>query len=402
DELGAGPVALARARRAQTARSLLVGTDLPVTEVAFAAGFGSVRQFNDTMRGVFDARPGELRALGHPARSGTGSGAAGAAVRLDLDLPVRQPFDAVGVFGFLAARAVAGIEVAHIDSPSSLGYARTLALPHGPGAIDVAATHGPAGWQLRLRLEVESLADVAPAVARVRRLLDLDADPVAIDAALSEDPQMSPLVARAPGMRVPGAVEPFELVVRAVVGQQISVARATAHLDRLVAVAGRRWASGIPGLDRLFPTPEEILEHIPVPVDGEPLDPDRPLRLPSRSVRAVISCARAVLDETLHLHVGADADALRAQLVAVPGIGPWTAAYVTMRVLGDPDAWLPGDVALVAGARAAGILPLEMSKGAAHRALAERATLWSPWRSHAVMHLWRAAAAPRPTEGATP
>ena len=399
DELGAGPVALARARRAQMARSLLVGTNLSVTDVAFAAGFGSIRQFNDTMREIFDARPFELRALGHPVDR-AGEEGDSAHVRLDLALPVRQPFDADGVFRFLAARAVAGVEVAEVSSASRLRYARTLTLPHGPGAIDIVATRRTGtGWEVALRLETTSLHDVGAAVSRVRRLLDLDADPVAIDAALSTDPQIQPLVENTPGIRVPGAVDPHETLVRAIVGQQISVARATAHLDRLVAMAGERWTSSIPGLHRLFPTPARIIEHVPPPVDGSPPDPERPLRLPRRSVRAVITSAQALIQGELALHIGADPDGLREQLVALPGIGPWTAAYVTMRVLGDPDMWLIGDVALLAGAKAAGVVPPEATKAAAHRALAERARAWAPWRSYAVMHLWRAVATPTPPEG---
>ncbi|RMB61177.1 DNA-3-methyladenine glycosylase 2 family protein [Tessaracoccus antarcticus] len=398
DELGAGPVALARARRAQTARTLLAGTQLPVTEVAFASGFGSIRQFNETMRDVFGARPGDLRRRAHSPAARSGVLTESATVRLDLALPVRQPFDAPGVFEFLAGRSVAGIEVADVSSDNRLRYARTLALPRGPGAVDVVATRrAGGGWEVRVLLETASLNDVAPAVARVRRLLDLDADPVAIDAALSADPQLAPLVRRTPGIRVPGAVDPHELLVRAIVGQQISVVRATAHLDRLVAVAGEHWSSSIPGLDRLFPTPQRIIEHVPEPVDGAPPDPQRPLRLPRRSVRAVVGAARAILDGDLDVHVGADRDTVGEQLVSLKGIGPWTAGYVAMRVLGDPDTWLPGDVALVAGARAAGILEVGVVKAAAHRALTERAAAWAPWRSHAVMHLWRAGTAPAHT-----
>ena len=402
DELGTGPVALARARRAQSARALLVDTDLPITEVAFAAGFGSIRQFNDTLRTVFDVRPGELRASGRATSHAQGARSGTASVRLDLSLPVRHPFDAEGVFRFLAVRAVAGIEVADVSTDARLRYARTLALPGGPGAVDIVATrdhHAP--WGIRLGLEVTSLADVAPAVARVRRLLDLDADPVAVDAALSSDPQLAPWVRRTPGIRVPGAVDPHELIVRAIVGQQISVARATAHLDRLVEVAGEHWVSSIPGLDRLFPTPERIIEHVPEPEAGAPPDPDRPLRLPGRSVRAVVAAARAMAEGALDIHVGAEPAVLRDQLVSHNGIGPWTAGYVAMRVLGDPDTWLPGDVALVAGGRVTGILPADVAKAPAHRRLAEHAKRWAPWQSYAVMHLWRAAAARAANEGIT-
>ncbi|WP_159796149.1 AlkA N-terminal domain-containing protein [Puerhibacterium puerhi] len=400
-ELGAGPLALARAQRAQTARALLVGTDLRLADVAFAAGFGSIRQFNDTVAAVFAATPGELRAR---ARRGERPAAtpAGAAVRLELALPVRQPFDAPGVLGFLAARAVAGVEAAATDDDGTLRYARTLALPHGPGAFEVAATpdatgaHGPgARWALRLRLELTSLADVATAVARVRRLLDLDADPVAVDTALAADPALAPLVAATPGVRVPGTVDPEELVLRAIVGQQISVAAARTHLGRLAAAVGRPYASSLPGLDRLFPTPAEVAAGVPVPPDAaSAADPSRPLRLPARGVAAVVGAARALADGELAVDVGTDAGALRDALVARPGVGPWTAAYVAMRVLGDPDAWLAGDVALLSGAVAAGALdlPAGTPKARAHRALAERAAAWAPWRSYAALHLWRVAA----------
>ncbi|NHT17240.1 AlkA N-terminal domain-containing protein [Cellulomonas sp. IC4_254] len=406
-ELGAGPQALARARRAQTARALLVGTALPVTDVAFAAGFGSVRQFNDTIREVFAVRPSELRARARradaagasvapaagPGPAAAGAGAGAPQVRLDLALPVRQPFDARGVLGFLAVRAVAGVEVADLPPDGPLRYGRTLALPHGPGAVEVVATPDRGGWRLSARLELASLADVGTAVARVRRLLDLDADPAAVDAALSADPVLAPLVAATPGTRVPGTVDPAELVVRAIVGQQISVAAARGHLGRLAAAAGAPYASGVPGLDRLFPTPEEVLAAVPAPVPGADPDPARPLRLPARQVAAVLAAAGALADGTLPAHVGADPAELRARLVALPGVGPWTAAYVAMRVLGDPDAWLTGDVALVAGALASGALKSGLPRPAAHRALAERAAAWSPWRSYAAMHLWRAAAA---------
>lgn len=413
-ELGAGPLALARAQRAQTARALLVGTDLRLADVAFAAGFGSIRQFNDTVAEVFAATPGDLRARARrterPAAGPTGA----AAVRLELALPVRQPFDARGVLGFLAARAVAGVEAAGTDDDGALRYARTLALPHGPGAFEVTATPGtarptaspataptaPARWALRLRLELASLADVATAVARVRRLLDLDADPVAVDTALAADPALAPLAAATPGIRVPGAVDPHELVLRAIAGQQISVAAARTHLGRLAAAVGRPYASAIPGLERLFPAPAEVAAGVPVPHDAaSAADPARPLRLPARGVAAVVGAARAMADGELAVDVGTDPDALRDALVARPGVGPWTAAYVAMRVLGDPDAWLDGDVALLAGAAAVGALdlPAGTPKPRAHRALAQRAGAWAPWRSYAAMHLWRAAERPAGT-----
>ena len=403
-ELGAGPLALARAQRAQTARSLVVGTDLPLADVAFAAGFGSIRQFNDTVVEVFGTTPSDLRARAHrrgrpqsrravtrvvdpeDARGrALSQGCEVARVRLDLELPVREPFDARGTVAFLAARAVDGVEVADLDR-EDVRYARTLRLPHGPGAAEVVAGPAVGPGRVAVRLELASAADVSVAVARLRRLLDLDADPTAVDTALSDDPALAPLVARTPGLRVPGTVDPHEIVVRAIVGQQISVSAARTHLGRLAAAAGTPYASDVPGLTRLFPTAAQVAATAP----------DH-LRLPARSVAAVVDTARALDDGNLAVGVGDDGDALRAALVARRGIGPWTAAYVAMRVLRDPDAWLDGDVALLAGAAAAGVdlgLPGDATRAARSRALAARATRWAPWRSYAALHLWRAALPP--------
>lgn len=399
-ELGASPLALARARRAQSARALLVGSDLPITQVAFAAGFGSVRQFNDTVREVFDARPGELRTRFGRGRSEIASESritreprpSNTPVRLELALPVRQPYDAPGVFSFLAARAASGVESADLTDTARLRYARTLALPHGPSAFEVvAAQAGAHEWSFQVHLELSDVADVAPAVARVRRLLDLDADPQSIDTALSADPMLAPLVTRTPGIRVPGAIDPHELVVRALVGQQISVVAARGHLSRLATELGTPYASSFAGLNRLFPSPAQLAAGVPEPPASGPLDPDRPLRLPRQSIRAVAATAQALADGTLSVHVGSDFAELRERLVARPRIGSWTAAYIALRVLGDPDAWLNGDVALVTGARALGALDAELPPAMSHRMLAQRALDWAPWRSYASMHLWQAA-----------
>lgn len=401
DELGVGPTALARARRAQSARALLVGTDLPITEVALAAGFGSIRQFNETIREVFDVHPGELRARAEPGQENHDTVGEGSTITISVTLPVRQPFDAPGVFGFLAARAVGGVEIVDLSSPERLRYARTLSLPGGPGSADVTALNVGDGWEIRLRLELTDLADAAPAISRVRRLLDLDADPVAVDVALLSDPRLRTLVEATPGIRVPGAVDGYELLIRAIVGQQISVKRATGHLNRLAEVAGRRWQSSISGLDRLFPTAEQVIRHVVETAADAELDPDRPLRLPRRSIATVLACSRATLDGSLNLHVGAAPEELRSQLILLSGIGPWTASYVAMRVPGDPDAWLPGDVALVAGANRLGILPPDLPSAQSHKVLAQEAEMWAPWRSYAAMHLWRATT-PSPPLSRTP
>lgn len=314
-----------------------------------------------------------------------------------MPLPVRQPFDAPSVFHFLGVRALPGVELAELPADGPLRYARTLLLPHGPGVIDVLASRDhPKGWSVRVDLQLATLADEAVAIAHVRRLLDLDAGGATVDAALATDPVLAPRVAATPGIRVPGAVDPHEMVVRALVGQQISVAAARTHLARLATLAGTAFHSGVPGLDRLFPTAGQVATVMPAPADGEPLDPARPLRLPGRAIRTVLGTADALDRGELRVDAAADPETMRAQLLARPGIGPWTASYIAMRVLGDPDAWLVGDVALVAGAKSLGMLDTGMPARTAHQALAKRAEAWAPWRSYAAMHLWQAAAPATP------
>ncbi|RLP79334.1 DNA-3-methyladenine glycosylase 2 family protein [Mycetocola lacteus] len=390
EQLGAGPLALARARRAQTARALLVGTDLDIAQIAFASGFGSIRQFNNTILEVFAQTPGTLRGRARPAHP---ERTAGEAVRISLDLPMRAPYDARGVFAFLAARAIAGVEAVDLADSGRLRYARTLRLPGGPAAVEVHADLGMQGWKLRAELELSDLADLGTALSRLRRLLDLDADPQAVDAALSRDPHLAPLVAAVPGVRVPGTADAQETVIRALIGQQISVAAARTHLGRIAVALGQRYTSRFAGLSVLFPTMRALAEGIPIPEPGVAPDPERILKLPGRQVKTVRDTAAALAGGDLVVHVGVEGEALRAALTKRPGIGPWTAGYIAMRVLGDPDAWLERDVALLAGSRVLGLGDPSQSAAAAHLALAETAGTWAPWRSYAVMHLWRVAAA---------
>jgi AraC family transcriptional regulator of adaptative response / DNA-3-methyladenine glycosylase II len=410
-ELGAGPLALARAQRAQTARALLVGTSLRLADVAFAAGFGSIRQFNDTVAEVFGTTPTELRArarrrpvgaevgTSHRGRSRPGPTSVRSAdlddhahdqpVRISLSLPVREPFDARGVLEFLAVRAVEGVESADLGTGSPAGsvplrYARTVALPHGPGAFEVRVPR-PGSGRVDLDLELADLADAPVAVARVRRLLDLDADPMAVDSALAADPVLAPSVAAVPGIRVPGTLDPAELLFRAIVGQQISVAAARTHLSRLAKGVGTSYASAFEGLTRLFPTPAQVAGST-----GEP-GAEAYLRLPARTLATVLGAGRDLAGGTLALSVGDDADDLRRRLVSRPGIGPWTAGYVALRVLGDPDVLMDGDVALLAGARNLGLVSAEAPRPHQFKELARRGAVWAPWRSYAAMHLWRSA-----------
>lgn len=354
DELGAGPLAIARAQRAHTARLLIESTDLPFTDVAYGAGFGSVRQFNDTVREVFAVPPRELRrrsAAGAP----TGPG------QVSLLLPARDPFDSSALMRFLAMRCVPGVE-AMIDGT----YHRTLRLPHGPGTVAL----GPERRGVRAVVRVADWRDVAPAVQRCRRLLDLDADPVAIDELLGADALLGPLVGAAPGRRSPGHVDGAELAVRAVLGQQVSVAGARTVTGRIVAVAGERLPVSDGPLTHLFPSPAALAEladdHLPMP------DSRR------RTLRAM--CA-AIDRGELDIGPGADRTTLVDRLRAVPGIGPWTASYVVMRGLNYPDSFLPSDV----GVRHA----LDRLRvGSTPRAAAALAERWRPFRSYALHHLW--------------
>ncbi len=397
-ELGAGPLALARAQRAQTARLLIETTALPFTDVAFAAGFPSIRQFNETVREVFASTPTELRrgangaagrrngggprAVGARSASTNGHGTASpdAAPTLELRLRHRAPLDAAGLLAFLGQRAVPGVEQLTADG----AYRRVLALPHGPGIAELspAAT----GDHVRCTLRLADLRDLAAAVQRCRRLLDLDADPVAVAEALGADPLLAPLIARVPGRRVPGAVDGAELAVRAVLGQQISVAGARTLAGRLTAALGEPLPAPEGGLTHAFPTAGAIAATEPTTL---PLTRNRAF--------ALVTLCGALADGTLALDPGADREAARERLLTLPGIGPWTIEYVAMRALGDPDAFPTTDLGIRHAVERLGV-PGDRASVAA---LAER---WRPWRAYAVQHLWASLAAdapPHPAEHAT-
>jgi AraC family transcriptional regulator of adaptative response / DNA-3-methyladenine glycosylase II len=353
-ELGAGIQSLARAQRAQAARTLLETTDLPVTQVGFAAGFASIRQFNDTVREVFAATPSGLRA-------GRRRDAAGEPGRIVLRLARREPHDLASTLGFLGFRAVPGVE--DYDGAT---YRRTLALPHGHGVV--ALSDGDR--HVRCELWLDDVRDLSAAVARSRRLLDLDADPEAVAEALGRDPLLGRLVARCPGRRSPGAVDGTEMAVRAVLGQQVSVRGARGTAARLVAAYGKPLTTPHGSLTHVFPDAETLAA----------VDPES-LPMPRGRGRAVVGIAAALASGQLRLDPGADRDEAQEQLVALPGIGPWTAAYLRMRALGDPDAFLATDLGVRRGLEALG------ADGSPAAATA-RAETWRPWRSYAVHHLW--------------
>ncbi|EWC58858.1 Methylated-DNA--protein-cysteine methyltransferase [Actinokineospora spheciospongiae] len=354
-ELGAGPLAIARAQRAQTARLLIETTTLPMGEVALAAGFASIRSFNDTVRSVFALTPTELRAKAKPVNT--------PATTLSVRLPFRAPLTPDNLFGHLVATGVPGVEEWRDGA-----YRRTLRLPHGPAVVALS----PHPDHIAARLALSDLRDLSTAISRCRRLLDLDADPVAVDDQLATDPVLAPLVAKSPGRRVPRTADPEELAVRAVLGQQVSTAAARTHAARLVLEHGEPITDPEGGLTHLFPDPAALVD----------LDPDR-LAMPATRKRTLTTVVRALADGEVDLGAGADWASTRERLLALPGVGPWTVETIAMRALGDPDAFLPTDLGIKAAAAALG-LPTGASALTAH------AQQWRPWRAYAVQYLWAA------------
>ncbi len=397
DELGAGPLDLARAQRAQTARLLIETTEVPFNDVAFAAGFASLRQFNDTVRAVFAMTPTEIRrraerrrpagASGpaaardavarHPAaRAGAAQGAAapqaaaGGPAALLLRLPRRAPFDGAALLAFLRARAIPGVEEVEGDA-----YRRSLALPHGEGVAELTSRDD----HVECRLWLADLSDLAAAVGRCRALYDLDADPAAIDAVLGADAVLGSRVGAAPGRRVPGAVDGAEIAVRTVVGQQVSVAGARAVLGRMAAALGRPLDAPRGALRVAFPTAEALAAADPALL---------PMTTARRST--VVALAQAIAERRLEVSAAAERDELRARLRLLAGVGEWTVECIMMR-LGDTDAFPASDLGVRRGLRLLGLSDDRASVGR----LAEP---WRPWRAYAVQHLWSVGGAEPPTE----
>ncbi|MFI6476816.1 AlkA N-terminal domain-containing protein [Nonomuraea sp. NPDC050663] len=337
-ELGVGPLAVARTRRLLLAKQLLTETDLPVTDVAFAAGFGSVRQFNATMRDTYGFTPSELRATARGAGVAT-QPVEGGTASLRLKLHRRDPYDAEAIFRFLAARAIPGLEEA-----DATRYTR--AVPGGTITLTPHAGH------ITLDATVEDTRHLSRLVARSRRLLDLDADPMAIGEALAQT-SLAPLVGARPGLRVPGAFDGFEMAVRAVVGQQISVAGARTLLGRIVARTG-------------FLTAESLAD---ADLTG--------LGMTTRRVTTLKSLAERVSEGEIDLDGGQEPGEAFKALLEVPGIGPWTAGYIGLRALRDPDAWPDGDLVLRKRMAALDIPDDHIER-------------WRPWRAYAALHLWSA------------
>ena len=353
--VGAGPLALARAQRAQTARVLLETTSVPIIEVAFAAGFQSVRQFNATVREVFAMTPSTLRArarrYGRPEDSGA----------LSLRLPYRSPLDADGLIAFLARRVVPGVEEV-VDG----AYRRGLRLPHGTGAVELR----PAQGYVHARYRLEDLRDLGAAIQRSRTLLDLDSDPQSITEVLGGELLLGALVRSVPGRRVAGTVDSHELAVRALLGQQVSLRAASALAGGLVAHYGEKLERPLGGVTHAFPSAQALA--------GASV---AKLTMPAARRRGLLALVSALAREELVIDAGADRIEARRRLLALPGIGTWTTEYIAMRAMRDPDAFLASDLGVRHALEQLG----QDTRPAAAEALAER---WRPYRAYAMQYLW--------------
>lgn len=355
--VGTSPDAVARSRRAHLAKRLLDETTLPVSDIAFAAGFNSVRQMNRVVRSVFHRTPTELRAHAPRDRDAAADGS------LVLRLAGRPPLAVQPLFAFLGHRAVAGVE-----SVSATSYRRTVTIDGAPGFIHLETIHDSP--DITLRALLPSYRSLSHVVDQARRLLDLDAPIHAIDAQFRSDPILAASVRRQPGMRVPGVWDSFELAVRAILGQQVTVAAATTLADRLVEAHGTTVITPDGKVHRVWPDAEQLAGVDPATIG-----------VPAARAASVLTLSRAVADGELVLDDRRSADEIVARLRSLPGIGPWTASYIAMRALGDRDAHPSGDVAL----RAA----LEGRGGRPSSAEVDRAfEVWRPWRAYAAVRLW--------------
>ena len=362
EHVGASPASLQRTHRVHFARRLLDETSLPVAEVAFAAGFESVRRFNDAIWTTFHRTPTELRKNSNlTARPAV----AGADERLlTLRLPLRLPFDATSLFSFLEERALPGVEAVRGHA-----YSRTIESRGRAGVLTVSFE--PGQDFLRLSTNLTPGPDLLDLVRRAGRVFDVDSDPLAIAAVLCRDPLLAPLVAARPGLRVPGAWDPFEMAVRAILGQQVSVRGARTLAGRLVAAFGRALPrGGADGLTHAFPAPA-ILAAADLSRIG----------VPRARAAAIRTLALAVHTGKTELAAPRGLDDLEQRLCELPGIGPWTAQYVALRAFGEPDAFPAGDLGLRRALEAAGV-PADAA------ALRERSAAWSPFRAYATLHLW--------------
>jgi AraC family transcriptional regulator, regulatory protein of adaptative response / DNA-3-methyladenine glycosylase II len=358
DRLGASPVTVAQTRRILFAKQLIDETSLSMTEVAMASGFASIRRFNDTMQKTYQKPPGELRKLTNSTKS---------PVPITLKLPYSPPYDWASLSKFLAGRAMPGIEVVTPES-----YQRTIAIGQQQGII--AVRPAPAGNYLIANIQFPEITALGAIVERLRRIFDLSANTNIIAAHLASDPYMNAAVTAKPGLRVPGAWDGFELAVRAILGQQISVAAATTLASRLVATYGEplttevAWAN--PALRYVFPRPERLV--------GKDLTT---LGITKARSAAITALAATMIDYPQILSGSQTLAETVKQLCGLPGIGEWTANYIAMRSLREPDAFPTSDLALLKAME-------KQEQPMTKKRLAELAENWRPWRAYAAMYLW--------------
>ncbi len=355
--LGASPIAVAQTRRVLLAKQLIHETSLPMAEVAFASGFGSIRRFNETFLALYGRAPCALR------RGSSREIPAGPGGEISLLLRYQPPYDWPGMLECLRLHAVPGIE-----RVAESGYSRTIQLDGRQGMVSVRPD---AGNTLRARIRFPKLAALPGIIARLRRVFDLAADPLLISAHLGQDPALAPLVAARPGLRVPGAWDGFELAIRAVLGQQISVAAAVRLAGRLVVTYGEPLAEPDHELTHAFPRPE-VLARADLTTLGMPRSRAATLSAVAAAVVADpdVLCASRGLDEAVQ------------RLRSIPGVSEWTAHHIALRQLREPDAFPAADVGLVCA-----LARLE-GRRRSFRALVARADRWRPWRAYAAQHLW--------------
>ena len=351
--VGASPITVAQNRRVLFAKKLITETALPMTEIAFSAGFSSIRRFNDVMQKVYGRSPTALRKEGTQPRQ---------QVQLQLKMAYRPPYDWEALLQFLEARAIPGVEWV-----AEQQYRRTVKIGEAVGMIQVA--HQPQKNSLLLTISPNLSRGLIQIVDRVRSLFDLRADPMEISHHLAQDERLAPLVQRRPGLRVPGAWDGFEVAVRAIVGQQVSVKGATTLIGRLATACGDPIATADQRLTHLFPTPQQLSQ---ADLTG--------LGLTGQRITAIQALARAVRDGQLLLGTAVSLDDLINQLIQLPGIGDWTAHYMAMRVFGEPDAFPAGDLVLRKVVGNGTALPAKK--------IQQMAEPWRPWRAYAAMHLW--------------
>jgi len=358
--LGAAPVVVAQTRRLLFAKALLADTALPMMEVALAAGYGSLRRFNAAMRRSWDRPPSALR---RATKSSPPNGG-GVTIRL----PYQPPFDWPALVGFLGPRSIPGVEAVEGDC-----YRRTIALGGRHGVVEIRPAARANQLEATIRFPV--VAALGTIVHRLKRQFDLDADAIAIGAHLAADPLLAPLVAARPGLRVPGAWDPFELAVRAILGQQISVGAATVLAGRVAAAYGAPLL-----LEDGGPVPADLSHVFPAPAELTGADPGV-LRVPRARAATIAGLAAVLAREPDLLAPILPLDETVARLCKLPGIGPWTAQYVAMRALREPDAFPSGDLGLrKAAATAEGVPSI--------KELEARSDAWRPWRAYAAIHLW--------------